>query len=238
MSRSTLPFVSINMAMTADGKIATANRNVSTFGSRRDLTHLYELRAAADAVMCGARTIELNETKLGPGGRRYERQRVREGLCRFNLRVAVSGAGSLDPDAPLFQHRFSPIIVITSSRAPRSRLQALRNVADDVFVAGDDEINFTTALQHLRRNWGVRRLLCEGGAELNDALFRAGLVHELNLTLCPYIVGGRNAPTIADGLGVSALSHACRMKLTSSRRIADEQFLVYAARPQRISTTS
>ena len=50
------PFVLMNMAMTADGKIATANRVVSSFGSRRDQEHLYELRATADAVMAGART--------------------------------------------------------------------------------------------------------------------------------------------------------------------------------------
>jgi len=39
-----LPFVFINMAVTADGKIATANRAVHSFGSARDLEHLYELQ--------------------------------------------------------------------------------------------------------------------------------------------------------------------------------------------------
>ena len=42
---ASLPFVLVNMAMTADGKIATANRAVSTFGSQRDHNHLLELRA-------------------------------------------------------------------------------------------------------------------------------------------------------------------------------------------------
>ncbi|MEI9963030.1 MAG: dihydrofolate reductase family protein [Limisphaerales bacterium] len=45
----------------------------------------------------------------------------------------------------------------------------------------------------------MKRLLCEGGAELSDALFRAGLVNELHLTICPKIFGGRTAPTIAEG---------------------------------------
>ena len=62
---SKLPFVFVNMAMTADGKIATANRAVHSFGSQRDLAHLYELRATADAVMCGARTVKISETILG-----------------------------------------------------------------------------------------------------------------------------------------------------------------------------
>ena len=44
------PFVLMNMAMTAGGKTAPANRVVSSFGSRRDQEPMLELRAAADAV--------------------------------------------------------------------------------------------------------------------------------------------------------------------------------------------
>ena len=54
-----LPFVFVNVAVSADGKIATANRAVHSFGSARDLKHCNELRATADAVMCGARTVEI-----------------------------------------------------------------------------------------------------------------------------------------------------------------------------------
>ena len=62
-----LPFVLVNMAMTADGKIATADRASASFGSRRDQEHLLELRATADAVMAGARTVMSGDIKLGPG---------------------------------------------------------------------------------------------------------------------------------------------------------------------------
>ena len=71
-----LPFVFVNMAMTADGKIATANRAVHSFGSARDLAHLYELRATADAVMCGARTVEISGTILGTGGGKFRKRRL------------------------------------------------------------------------------------------------------------------------------------------------------------------
>lgn len=239
MSRTrSVPFVLVNMAMTADGKIATANRAVTSFGSRRDIEHLYELRATADAVMAGARTVELNEVKMGPGGRRFEEQRLDNGLARFNLRIIVTGSGTLNPRAPIFRHRFSPIIVVTSEQASPSRLRALRGVADEVFVAGGREIDFAVALRHLRREWNVRRLLCEGGGQLNGAMFRAGLVDELHLTICPKVFGGRAAPTIADGIGADRLASARRLSLKSARRVGDEMFLVYVARPQRISTTS
>jgi riboflavin-specific deaminase-like protein len=221
------PFVFVNMAMTADGKISTTNRALSSFGSKHDLEHLYDLRATADAVMAGARTAEVIDLKMGPGGKRFEALRLQRGLERYNLRIIVSGSGSVDPRATLFQHRFSPIIVVTSARASQARLMSLRKVADEVVMAGRQEIDFATVLGHLRKHWKIRRLLSEGGGELNDALFRAGLVDELHLTICPKIFGGRTAPTIVDGRGFRSLSEAAAMKLTSLRRVGSEIFCVY-----------
>ncbi len=94
--------------MTADGKIATANRAIASFTSRRDREHLLELRATADAVMAGARTIDLNKVNLGPGPTKYRRLRVRRGLAEYNLRIIVSGLGSVDPQATIFRRSFHP----------------------------------------------------------------------------------------------------------------------------------
>lgn len=222
------PFVLVNMAMSADGKIATANRAVSTFSSARDHGHLYELRATADAVMSGARTVDLNNYTLGPGAERFRKLRLRRGFAECNLRVIVSGSGSVNPRAEIFQHRFSPIIVLTSKRAPATALKQLRSVADEVKVTGSDEMDFVEALRWLGTEWNVKRLLCEGGGELNDALFRAGLVDELHLTICPRVIGGRQAPTIADGLGFAKLADAFHLRLASTKRIGDELFCVFS----------
>lgn len=222
------PFVLVNMAMSADGKIATANRAVSTFSSARDHEHLYELRATADAVMSGARTVDLNDYTLGPGAGRFRKLRLRRGLAECNLRVIVSGSGSVNPRAEIFRQRFSPILVLTSERAPAKPLKQLRSVADEVKVFGSDEVDFPAALRWLRAEWNVKRLLCEGGGELNDALFRAGLVDELHLTICPRVIGGRQAPTIADGLGFRTLADAFPLRLASTKRVGDELFCVFS----------
>lgn len=229
-ARGRRPFVFINMAMSADGKIATANRAVTTFGSARDLAHLYELRATADAIMAGARTIEETGATLGAGGVRYQRMRVRRGLAEFPLRIIVSGSASIDPDAAIFHRGSAPILLLTTERAAPRRLRGLLHLAD-VWVCGRDQIDFVAVLERLRREWNVRRLLCEGGGELNEAMFRAGLVDELHLTVCPRVMGGVHAPSIADGLGFPRLADAARFRLRKSTRVGDELFLVY--RPVR-----
>jgi riboflavin-specific deaminase-like protein len=219
--------VFVNVAMTADGKIATANRQVCSFSSRRDQGLLMELRAQADAVMAGARTVDLNRITLGSGSAKHRRRRLRHGLAEHNLRVVVSGAGTLNPRAAIFQTRESPLIILTSGRATQDRLKRLRRLADQVKVCGGRELDFVEALRWLRQTWGVKRLLCEGGGALNDALFRAGVVDELHLTLCPKIFGGKTAPTIADGLGMGGLDNAVRLRLKSARRSGAELFLIY-----------
>jgi riboflavin-specific deaminase-like protein len=214
--------------MTADGKIAFASREFVPFGSDRDREHMMELRAGADAVMAGARTVETPGVTLGPGGKKFQRLRLARGLSEYNLRVVVSGSGSMDTGVELFKHRFSPIIVLTSKSAPPKRLQRLRRVADDVGMFGETEIDFFAALRWLSEKWSVKRLLCEGGGHLHDAMLRAGLIDELHLTICPSIFGGRNAPTLADGLGFTTLAAAKRFSLKSARRAGNELFAVFS----------
>ncbi len=218
------------MAMTADGKIATSNRAASTFGSRRDHEHLLELRATADAVMAGARTVDSAKVNLGPGPAKFRRRRIQRGLAEFNLRIIVSRTGTVNPAAEIFRHDFSPVLILTTRRATEARLKKLRALAAEVKICGVKEINFRRAGNWLCKKWGVQRLLCEGGGELNDALFRAGLVDELHLTICPKIFGGRNAPTIADGVGFQILSDAAAFEVKSQKRIGEEIFVVFKKR--------
>ena len=222
-----LPFVLINVATSADGKLAPATRKFVPFGSEHDKRLLLELRATADAVMAGARTVDLAPVSLGTGGPKYRRLRLKRKLAEHNLRVVVSGSASLNPEAAIFKKRFSPIIVLVSHSAPSARVERLKSVADAVGVFGKTELDFRAALAWLRKEYGVKRLLCEGGGLVNEGLFRAGLVDEIYQTVCPLVIGGHNAPTMADGRGASFVREAARLRLKKLKRVGSELFLIY-----------
>jgi 2,5-diamino-6-(ribosylamino)-4(3H)-pyrimidinone 5'-phosphate reductase len=222
-----LPFVFVDVAITADGKLASANRRIASPGSKTDIAHMMELRTYADAVMSGARTVDLNDAHLDPGGAKYRRMRRRHGLAEYNIRVIVSGSGSIDPKSDIFRKRHSPLIVLTSGRIPKRRLHTLQRLGAEVHISTGNDIDFRAAFACLRKKWKVKRLLCEGGGEVNGAIFRAGLVDELHMTICPYVFGGQGAPTLSDGDGIEHLKDACQMRLHSMKRIRDELFLIY-----------
>ena len=212
------PHVSINMAMTADGKIASANRAVSTFGSREDHAHLLALRDRADAILTGAGTLNAQpNVTLGPGPKPK---------MKPPLRIIASGSGQVNAKHKIFCTLGAPTLVLTTERISQSRLKELRSLASAVEICGKEEIDFKRTLKWLYKKWSIKRLLCEGGGQLNDSLFRAGVVDEVNLTVCPRIFGGRDASTIADGLGFAQLKNAAHFTLKSRKQVGDELFLV------------
>jgi len=226
-SRGILPEVLVNIAMSADGKIALPGPSYKPFGSAQDHELLLHLRATAHAVMAGARTVDGFPVNLGPGPARFRRERIRQGLPPYNLRVVVSGNASLNPEAEIFRHRFSPVIVLASAQANPRRLANLKAAGAELLVCGRKGIDFHEALHRLRVDWGVERLLCEGGSTLNDALFRAGLVQRLHVTICPLLLGGAESPTLSDGIGFPNLAGAARFRLLRRRQVGRELFLTY-----------
>jgi len=227
MAASKLPFVSVNVAITADGKLAPDTRHFIPFSTKRDRDLMMELRSEADAVMSGATTVADGEVDLSPGGQRYQQKRIKRGLREYNLRVILSGSASISPKAYIFGTHFAPLVLLTTEAAPEERLQKLRKVADDIFVSKGRNLDVVAALEWLHAKWKVKRLLCEGGGEVNGALFEAGVVDEIFVTICPVVFGGRHAPTLADGDGIERLTGALPLKLKRMEQIDQELYCVY-----------
>jgi len=223
--RTPRPFVFLNMAMTVDGKVTTYARTPANFGSKADKFHLLELRARCDALMVGAHTAATDHMTMGIPNETLQRQRVRRGLPAHPLRVIITGRFSVDRRWEVFQHDFSPILIFTSSLAPKKKRCEFESLAQ-IYECGKRKVDLRKVMAKLRRDWKVKRLLCEGGPTLNWELFRLGFVDEINVTVCPKVFGGATAPTMVDGHGFLP-RQAANTLLASVKRVGDELFLVY-----------
>ena len=90
--------------------------------------------------------------------------------------------------------------VLASERAPAERRDALENAGAQVVVAGTDRVALPDAFAALEEA-GTKRLMVEGGGEVIFSLLEAGVVDALSSFVGPLVIGGRDAPTLADGEG-------------------------------------
>ena len=223
------PFVFINAAVSADGKLAPDDRCFTPFTSPFDLRLLYKLRTRADAVLSGALTVSSGTVRMDSGGPRYEKARLEAGRSPALLKVIASGRALLDPTLPVFEDRASQVLLLTTSSADPRRLARLRPVLAEIHMSAGSTIDWVAAMRWLSEKHGVESLVCEGGGEVNGAMIRAGLVDEVHLTLAPVLFGGRDAPTLADGTSPDFLSSASNFKLKHAFRRGNEMYLSYSA---------
>jgi riboflavin biosynthesis pyrimidine reductase len=91
---------------------------------------------------------------------------------------------------------------------------------------GRDRVDLTALLRRLKRR-GVNRLLVEGGGEVNWNFIEADLVDELYVTITPRLLGGRDAPTLLEGPGLSMREQRA-LRLLELHREGDELYCRYA----------
>lgn len=220
-----LPEVAVNFALTWDGRVATRGRARSDFSSPRDKHHLLELRSQADAVVAGRGTVEIERMRMSLPDAALRAERVRRGEPPEPLRVVVSGSGRLDPAARIFQTTEPLLLVFSTEQMPRSVRVALAGRAT-LHLGPGPRVDLRGMLAILRGQYGVRRVMCEGGPGLLRSLLEAGLVDEINVTFCPRVFGGVDAPTLTGGPG-SFLPSAVECRLESLEPLGDECFARY-----------
>jgi len=222
---TTRPRVSVNMAMSLDGKITTYRREDISLGTKHDRRLMDELRADADAVIVGSGTIKHDGFPILIRYEDLEERRVARGWPPHPVNVTMSHSLSLPANRPFFQHPDTDKIVFTTKAAPASRVKRFSRLAD-VFVLPRRTLSPTDVLENLRQR-GINRVLLEGGGEVHFAFARAGVIDEVYITITPRLIGGATAPTVLDGKGFLAADHL-KLRLLSTKRIDDEMFLKYS----------
>jgi 2,5-diamino-6-(ribosylamino)-4(3H)-pyrimidinone 5'-phosphate reductase len=211
----TLPYVLMNMVCSVDGRSSVEGR-ASGIGSRADRGAMRALRSRVDAVMVGAGTIRAEKLNVG----------LDDPEARQPLAVVVGGTGDLPITECLVGGRQDVVLVLPegspdpgdAGRGPTTVLRAP--------TRGGGRADLSWLLEVLRSEYGVERLLVEGGPTLNRALIEESLVDELFLTIASKLLLGPESAILTGAPGVKQIALA----LMSVHSADDELFLRYSLR--------
>jgi 2,5-diamino-6-(ribosylamino)-4(3H)-pyrimidinone 5'-phosphate reductase len=218
------PYVFINVAMTADGKIDTFARKGAAISSPRDKERVDKLRADSDAVMVGGRTLLDEDPKLTVKSEALRAERVARGLPPNPIKVGVVTEAKLHSHSRFIHEGPARVVIFTTNRTSKDQLEFLRSQGADVYTGHQDKVDLPNALATLSE-LGVNRLMVEGGATLNFELLRLGLVDEVNAFVAPMVFGGESAPTMVAGAGLER-GEAVPLKLVSVESWEDGGVLI------------
>ncbi|HWO71495.1 MAG TPA: bifunctional diaminohydroxyphosphoribosylaminopyrimidine deaminase/5-amino-6-(5-phosphoribosylamino)uracil reductase RibD [Actinomycetota bacterium] len=212
--RTGLPFVTLKLAATLDGKVAARDGSSRWITGEAARADVHRLRAAADAIAVGAGTALADDPALtvrDPGYRGAPK-----------LRVLVDARGRVPARGRLFDGA-APTLVATTEAAGREAREAWRAAGADVAVLPEAAggVSIPALLEHLGKR-DVQHLLLEGGPTLAFAAVAAGCVDRLVLYLAPKLLGGVGAPGVLAGAGFAPVGEATRVRILGIRRLGED----------------
>lgn len=210
-----MPFVTLKIAMTLDGKIATPDGESKwiTGEKARKLVHKY--RGSVDAVLTAIGTVKADNPQLT----------CRSGKGKNPVRILI------DPDleVPLYSNILTTppetIIVTNRSKAGSEKSEKTR---EKIIENGIKLIAYNTEkldLQWLMRELGklgITSIMVEGGSSLNSYCLNNGIVDKILFFIAPKIIGGKDSITAVGGKSFRKLKDAFRVRDISIRQIGDD----------------
>lgn len=224
------PHVILHMISTIDGRILTGN-----WPKDLDFNEVYERihrELEGDAWIVG-------RTTMGEFAKGEPRPvETSESFPRETWKAPGAEKGpyaiGLDRYGKLHLNRDTangdPLVMVLTGCVPDSHLAELRRDGVSYVFAGDEDIDLTAALATLAGEFGIERLLLEGGGGVNGAFLDAGLIDEISLLLLPLADGSQGVPSLFDGGGaVKALT--LKSATTLERGLVHLRYAVLTIRP-------
>lgn len=207
------PFISIKMAMSADGKTATSAHDSRWISSEKSRALVHRMRSEYDAVMVGAGTVVADNPEL-----------TSHGKGRNPFRVIIDGRLSIGLDSKAVRMKDGKTIIVACEKAERAKALALQDAGARVLVCGNDKVDLRKLAAALNA-MGMRKILVEGGSELNAGVLEAGIADRLYLFIAPKLIGGRGANGVIGGAGIAKMEEAAALKDMKIRKIGPDFLL-------------
>jgi len=200
------PHVLMMSEITADGKLTlkkgTSSKILMKYMSHETELLLHKTRAEYDAIMVGSNTIRIDNSFLT----------VRYISGKSPLRVIPCSNGDIPLDSNVLGPD-APTVIAVSGRASPDRIEAIKNKGASVVHTGNETIDLPYLMRILWEDFGVRKLMIEGGPTLNWHMLHHRLVDEIRLIHMPFIVGGADTPSLVGGMHIGSEEEMIRLDL-------------------------
>lgn len=215
-----LPFVTLKLATTLDGRIATATGDSRWITGPEARRHVHLQRLSHDAVMVGSGTALADDPDLT----------VRDlGARHQPVRVVLDSALRHSPDSRLGRSaRMAPVWMVHGPDAPAAARTAWVATGAELIEAevADGHLSPRAALQALAAR-GLTRILCEGGGQLAAALVAEGLAGDLALYSAGALIGAEGRAALGP-LGLEKLAEAPRLTLRETRLLGQDVLTLWS----------
>ncbi len=192
--------------ITADGKLTlrkgASSKILMKYMAPETELLLHQTRADYDAIMVGSNTIKIDNSFLT----------VRKVPGKSPLRVIPNSRADLPLDSNVLKPD-APTLIAVSERAPAERVTAMQERGARVVRVGKEGIDLPLLMRILRKDFGVKKLMIEGGPTLNWHMLRDRLVDEIRLIHLPFIVGGSDTPSLVGGMHIEDERDMIRLEL-------------------------
>lgn len=208
-----MPFVTVKVAQSLDGKIATRTGDSKWITSDKSRAYAHKIRTQFDAVMVGVNTVLKDNPRLDAWFSR-----------RHPVKIIVDSQLSIPQNANLFSGK-SQVIIVTLPVRPGQETENRKLLAAKAKILEvrekDGQINLKDMMKKLAQ-LEITNILVEGGGMLIGSLFDDGLVDKILFFISPKIIGGKESTSSVMGKGVERVEKALRLKETKLRRFGED----------------
>ncbi len=207
------PYIVINCAMTADGKIANPSGEQLKISCDEDMKRVYQLRNESDAVLVGIHTVLSDDPKLT----------VKEKYVKTPsqpLRVVLDSKYRTPNDALVVNNKAKTIIFTTKKTGKKypGNVETILCDADK-----EDFIDLKKMLSILSKK-GVKKLMVEGGSTIIYNFIKHGLVDDFYVYIGPMILGDKNAPSL---VSTNYFKGVIKLKLVDTKKMGEGLLIHY-----------
>jgi len=212
-----LPYVTLKMAQSLDGRIAAKNGSSQWISSPGSLKLAHRLRARHDGVMVGIDTVITDDPSLTV--RLVKGKDPLRLILDSHLRVPLRSKVLSDGNA-------SCTVIVTTHHADTRKIEGVQSLGARVLSVKANPHGQVDLMAALRKfaGEGITSILVEGGAKLSTSLVKAGLVDKLVVVIGPKIIG-KGIEALGD-LGISEIDDALGLSIEKIRRVGEDLVVV------------